>query len=196
MVVLGCVVTFPVGGGGTVSRSSGVGGCLWLVLGRCGATLCGLLVVPLVCFSTWAVRGRCNVGPGVSWGGVRRIGVSQPGGCGCVVLGGVRPPVSGPSGAGSAVYGPRAGCQVCGVCGLVGRGILGPLWPPCSVRGWGVVVCALGVSSPWWWGGLWARVWGGSVVGYRLVAGAGTSLSVGPPRCLLGASRGGPWSAG
>ena len=112
MVVLGCVVAFPVGGGGTVSRSGGVGGCLWMVLGRCGAAPCGLLVVPLVCFSTWAVRGRCGVGPGVPWGGVCGIGVSQPGGCGRVVLGGVGQPLSGPSGAGSAVYGPRADCHV------------------------------------------------------------------------------------
>ena len=41
-------------------------------------------------------------------------------------------------------------------------------------------------------GGLCARVWGGSVVGYRLVAGIGASLWVGLPRCPLGASRGRP----
>ena len=64
-VVLGCVVAFPFGGGGTVSRSAGVGGRSWLVLGRCGAALCGLLVVPLVCSSTWTVRVRCVVGRGV-----------------------------------------------------------------------------------------------------------------------------------
>ena len=34
------------------------------------------------------------------------------------------------------------------------------------------------------------------MVVYRLVAGAGASLWVGPLRCPLGASRGGPWSAG
>ena len=197
MVVRGCVVAFPVGGGGTVSRSAGVGGRSWLVLGRCGAAQCGLLVVPLVCFSTWAMRGRCGVGPGVPCGGVCGIGVSQPGVCGRSVLWGVSPPVSGPSGAGSAVYGPRAGCHVCGVCGSVGRGVLGVLWPQCGVRGWGLVVRGWGVSSPWWGGGgLWARPWGGSVVGHRLAADAGASLWVGLPRCLLGASRGGPWSAG
>ena len=34
------------------------------------------------------------------------------------------------------------------------------------------------------------------MVGYRLVTRAGASLWVGLPRCLLGASRGGPWLAG
>ena len=53
-----------------------------------------------------------------------------------MVLGGVRLPLSGPSGAGSAVYGPRAGYCVCGVRGSVGRGILGVLWPRCGARGW------------------------------------------------------------
>ena len=160
MVVLGCVVAFPVGGGGTVSRSGVVGSRSWLVLGRCGAARCGLLVVPLVCFSTWAVRGRCGVGLGVPLGWVCGIGVSQQGGCGRVVLGGVGPPVSGPSGAGSAVYGPRAGCHVCGVCGSVGRGVLGVLWPRCGVRGCGLVVRGWGVSSPCWGGGyvLWSGV--------------------------------------
>ena len=178
MLVLGCVMVFPLRGGGTVSRSGGAGGRSWLLLGRCGAAVCGLLVVPLVCFSTWAVRGRRGAGPGVSWGGLCGIGVSQTGGCGCVVLGGVRPPVSGPSGAGSAVHGPRAGCHVSGVHGSVGHGILGVLWPRCGVRGWGVVVCGWGVSSPLWWGGAM-----GSGVGWvrgRLPAGSGCcSLTVG-----------------
>ena len=44
--------------------------------------------------------------------------------------------------------------------------------------------------------GLFARVWGGPVVGCRHPAGVGASLWVGMPRCPLGASRGGPWSAG
>ena len=124
------------GGGGTVSRTGGVGCHPWLVLCRCGAAPRGLLVVLLACFSTLAVRGRCGVGPGVPWGGVCGTGVSQPGGCGVVVLGGVGPPLSGPSGAGSAVYGPRAGHCVFGVRGSVGRGILGVLWPRCGTRGW------------------------------------------------------------
>ena len=136
MVVLCCVVAFPVGGGGTVSRSGGVGCRPWFVLWRCGAAPRGLLIVLLACFSTWAVRGRCGVGPGVPWGGVCGTGVSQPGGCGCVVLGGVGPPLSGPSGAGSAVYGPRAGYCVCGVRGLMGRGIFGVFRPRCGARRW------------------------------------------------------------
>ena len=102
MVVLGCVVAFPVGGAGKVPRSGGAGCRPWLVLWRCGAAPRGLLVVFLACFSTWAVLGRCGVGPGVPWGGVCGTGVSQPGGCGRVVLQGVCPPLSGPSVAGSA----------------------------------------------------------------------------------------------
>ena len=134
MVVLGCVVAFLVGGGGrTVSRSGWVGGRSWLVLGRCGAAPCGLSVVP-VC--KWVVQGHCGVGPGVPWGGVCGIGVSQPAPCGRVVLEGVGPPVSGPSGAGSAVYGPRAGCHICGVHGSVGCGILRVLWPRSGVCWW------------------------------------------------------------
>ena len=57
-------------------------------------------------------------------------------GCGRVVLGGVGPPLSGPSGVGSAVYGPRTGYCVCGVRGSVGRGFLGVLWPRCGAHGW------------------------------------------------------------
>ena len=136
MVVLCCVVAFPVGGGGTVSRSGRVGCRPWLVLWRCGAAPRGLLVVLLACVSTWAVRGRCGVGPEVPWGGMCGTGVSQPGGCGRVMLRGVGPPLSGPSGAGSVVYEPRAGYCVCGVRGSVGRGILGVLWPRCGARGW------------------------------------------------------------
>ena len=115
------------GGGGTVSRSGGVGCRPWFVLWRCGAAPRGLLIVLLACFSTWAVRGLCGVGPGVPWGGVCGTGVSQPGGCGHVVLGGVGPPLSGPSGAGYCVRGVR---------GSVGRGFLGVLWPRCGARGW------------------------------------------------------------
>ena len=134
-----CVVWWPSrwgGGGGTVSRSGGVGCRPWFVLSRCGAAPRSLLIVLLACFSTWAVRGRCGVGPGAPWGGLCGTGVSQPGGCGRVMLGGVGPPLSGPSGAGSAVYGPCANYGVCGVRGSVGRGILGVLWPRCGARGW------------------------------------------------------------
>ena len=73
-------------------------------------------------------------------------------------------------------------------------------WACCGTR-------AASVVGEWWCvagvyclnaggGGLWAWVWGGSAVGYRLVAGAGASLWVGLPRCLLDVSRGGPWLAG
>ena len=82
------------------------------------------------------------------------------------------------------------GLQVGGPRGL-GR-VAAPVRRPWVRSGgaWlGCIVSMVGV-------GLWARVWGGSVVGYRLAAGAGASLWVGLPRCLLGASRGGPWSAG
>ena len=139
------------------SRWGGGGACPGLVVGRCGAALCGLLVVLLVCFGTSAVWVRCGVGLGVPWGGVCGIGLSQPGACGLVVLGVVGLPVSGPSGAGSAVYGPHAGCHVCGVCGLVGRGGVGVLRPQCGVRGWEVVVRGPGVPSPWQGGGCWLR---------------------------------------
>ena len=91
-----CVVWWPPrwgGGGGTVSRSGGVGCRPWFVLWWCGAAPRGLLVVLLACFSTWAVRGRCGVGPGVPWGGMCGTGVSHPGGCGRVVRRGCRPTV-------------------------------------------------------------------------------------------------------
>ena len=42
-------------------------------------------------------------------------------------------------------------------------------------------------------GGLFARVWGGPMVGCRLVAAVGASLWVGLLRCPHGASRGGLW---
>ena len=61
-----------------------------------------------------------------------------------MVLGGVGPPLSGPSG---------AGCCVRGVRGSVGRGFLGVLWPRCGACGWLVAVCGWGVSFPRWGGG-------------------------------------------
>ena len=125
----------PHGGGGIMSGSGEVGGCLWLVPGRCEAVPRGLLVVPLVFVSPWAVWDRCGEGPGVPWGGVCGIGVSQPGACGRVVPGCVGPPLSGSRGVGSGVCGRRAGCHVCGVRRLVGRGISGVSWPRCRVSG-------------------------------------------------------------
>ena len=135
MVVVGFVVAFPSGAGPpcpglvawvvargwssdgvrqphAVSRSS-----LWCVSVR---GPCGVVVV-------W---GSCSPGAGCVESEFRNQGGA------CVVLGGVGPPVSGPSGAGSAVYGPRASCHVCGVRELVGRGILGVLWSQCGLSGW------------------------------------------------------------
>ena len=70
--------------------------------------------------------------------------------------------------------------------------VVAPVRRPRVVSGgvWlGCIVSTLG-------GGLFARVWGGPVVGCRLVAGVGASLWLGLPRCPLGASRGRLWSAG
>ena len=118
-----------------------------------------------------------------------------------MVLRGVGPPLSGPSGAGSAVYGARPGYCVCGVRGSVGRGIfiigrvVAPVRRPRVVSG-GLWLARI-ISFPrWGGGGLCARVWGGSVVGYRLVAGAWASPWVCLPRCPFDASLGGPWLAG
>ena len=108
---------FPIGGGGIVSGFGGVGGCSPLVPWRTEAVPRGLLVVPLVFSSPRAVWDRCGEGPGVPWGGVCRIGVSQPGRPGCVVTGCVDPPLSAPRGVGSAVCGPCAGPHVCWVGG-------------------------------------------------------------------------------
>ena len=106
MVVLGNVVAFPVGGGGTVSRSVGAGGRSWLVLGRWGAPPVRSLGCPSGVIQYVGRAGSLWCG---AWGPLGRrvcgIGVSEPGGCGCVVLWGVRPPLSGPSGVGCALYG-------------------------------------------------------------------------------------------
>ena len=95
-----------------MSGSGWVNGCSWLVFGRCGAVPRGLLVLPLVFRSPRAVWDRCGEGPGVPWGGLCGIGVSQPGGRGRAVPGYVGPPLSGSRGVGSAVYGPGTGCHV------------------------------------------------------------------------------------
>ena len=55
---------------------------------------------------------------------------------------------------------------------------------PCVGSGTAWLGCVVSMVG----GGMWARVWGGSVVGYRLAAGAGASLWVGLPRNLSGAS--------
>ena len=122
-----CWLPHSGGGGSIVSGSGRVGGRSWFVLERCGAVPCGLLVVPLVFASPWAVWDRCGKGLGVPCSGVSGIGVSQPGGGGRVVPGCVGPPLSGSRGVGSAVYGPGAGCHVCGVwvCGGPGSAPVG-----------------------------------------------------------------------
>ena len=193
MVVLGCVVAFPVGGGGGHRVQVWWGG--WsLVAGPLGVwgSPVRSLGRPFGVFqyvgragSLW--RGAWGpLGWGV-WGwSVATRGVWSRGAWGC------RPTVEWAQWCGERrewatrgllrLRGPRVG----------GSRHLGPVVAPVRrprvVSGgvWlGCIVSTVG-------GGLCARVWGGSVVGYRLVAGAGASLWVGLPRCPLGASRGGP----
>ena len=197
LLALVCVVAFLLAGaGGIVPRSGRVGGCSWLVLGRCGAVLRGPSVVPLVFCSMWAARDRCGEGPGVSWGGVCVIGVSQPGGVWSRGAWGCRPSVEWAQGCKGCCLWARRGLP--GLWGPRAGGsrhfwrVVAPVWRPWLVSGcmWqGCIVSMVG-------GGLWARAWGGSLVGHRLAAGAGASLWVGLPWCPLGASRRGPWSAG
>ena len=172
------------GGGGTVSRSGGVGGPWWLVLGRCRAAPCGLLVVPLVCFRRWAVRGRCGVGPGVPWGGLCGIssvatrGVWSRGAFGC-----------GPNGEWAQWCRERCVWATRGLPRLWGP-LVGGLWHPGRVvapvrRPWvmGGMYClhgrggAMGSCVGWVRGGLpagsgcWARTVGGcSAVSPRCVS--------------------------
>ena len=151
------------------------------------------LGVPLVFPGPWASSDLCGVRFGVPWGHVCGTGVSQPGGRGRVVPRCVGPPLSGSRSVGSAVCGPGAGYHVCGVRGPVNRGVTGVLWrPPWVVSGCVWLGCILSMVG----GRPWARVWRGPVLGQRLVEGAGASLSVRLPWCLLGVSRGVPWSAG
>ena len=85
VVALGCVLASPFWGGGMVSGFDWVVGCLSLIPRRCKAAPRGLSVVPLVFSSPRAVWDRCGEGPGVPWGGLCGIGVSQLGGRGRVV---------------------------------------------------------------------------------------------------------------
>ena len=147
--------------------------------------------------SSWrvSVRGPCGVGVawglGSPWAGcVATRGVWSCGAWGC------RPTVEWAQWCGKRrvwatrgllrLRGPRVGGSR-----HLGR-VVAPVRRPLVVSGgvWlGCIVSTVG-------GGLFARVWGGPVVGCRLVAGVGASLWVGRPRCPLGASRGGLWSAG
>ena len=135
-VFLGCVVLFPAVMGGAPCP-----GLVGWVVAPCWSS--GGVGQPRAVSrsSLWRVpvRGPCRVV--VVWG------LGSPGaGCvgfecrnqGAVVawcFWGVGPPLSGPSGVGSAVYGRRAGCHDCGVRGLMGPGISGVLWPRCGACG-------------------------------------------------------------
>ena len=66
MVVLCCVLALPLGGGGTVSRSGGVGCRPWFVLWRCGAAPRGLLIVLLACFGDQVFRAVLDTGATLS----------------------------------------------------------------------------------------------------------------------------------
>ena len=85
-----------------------------------------------------------------------------------------------------ALWGPRVGWS------RHLRRVVAPVRRPALVSGGVWLRCIVPTVG----GGLCARVWGGPVVGCRLVAGVGALLWVGLPRCPLGASRGGHWSAG
>ena len=135
VVVFGCVSASPWEGGRTVPALSGgrcwfvrwyrmwgqygVAGCSSLAVGRCGAASRVLLVLPPVFPGPWAVWDPCGVGPGVTSGGVRGIGVPQPAGCGCVVSGRDDPSASGPWGVQSAACGASVGSA--GRCVMVSR---------------------------------------------------------------------------
>ena len=82
--------------------------------------------------------------------------------------------------------GPRVGGSR-----LLGR-VVAPVRCPRVVSGGVWLGCIISTVG----GGLFARVWGGPVVGCRRVAGVGAAPWVGIPRRPLGAPRGGLWSAG
>ena len=82
--------------------------------------------------------------------------------------------------------GPRVGGSR-----LLGR-VVAPMRCPRVVSGGVWLGCIVSTVGGW----LFARVWGGPVVGCRRVAGVGAALWVGIPRRPLGESRGGLWSAG
>ena len=70
---------FPFGGN-IVSGSGEVGGCSWLVLGRCRAVPRRLLVVSLVFPSLWALWDLCSKGLRLSWGAVCGLQCRSKGG--------------------------------------------------------------------------------------------------------------------
>ena len=171
------VCWFPHFRGGGVSCPSPVGWVAARGWSSAGAGLSHAVSWP----SLWCspVRGRCGIvaargsgSPGVGFPGLE---CPNQGGFARVVPGCVSPPLSGSRGVGSAVYEPGTGCHVYRV-----RACGGPGSAPVGVERLCVARCIV------------PMVGGG---GYRLVAGAGASLWMGPPWCLLGVPRGGPWSA-
>ena len=188
MVVLCCVVAFPLGGGGGHRVQVWWGGLLPAVcpLAVWGSPAWSLDRPPGVfqyvgrAGSVW--RGAWGpLGRGVRDWSVATRGVWSCGAWGC------RPTVEWAQWCGVLpLRGPRVGGSR-----LLGR-VVAPVRCPRVVSGgvWlGCIVSTVG-------GGLFARVWGGPVVGCRRVACVGASLWVGIPRRPLGASRGGLWSAG
>ena len=184
------------GGGGTVFRSGGVGCCPWLVLWRCGAAPRGSNARPPGVFQYVGHAGSVWRG---AWGplgrGVWDWSVATRGVLSCCAWG-RQPTVEWAQWCGERrlaatrgllrLRGPRVGGSR--HLGLV----VAPVRRPRMVSGGVWLGCIVSTVR----GGLFARVPGGPVVGCRLVAGVGASLWVGLPRCPLGASCGGLWSAG
>ena len=187
MVVLCCVVAFPLGGGGhRVQVWWGGLSPVVCPLAVCGSPAWSLDRPPGVfqyvarAGSVW--RGAWGpLGRGVRDSSVATRGVWSCGAWGC------RPAVGWARWCGVlCLRAPRVGGSR-----LLGR-VVAPVPCPRVVSGgvWlGCIVSTVG-------GGLFARVLGGPVVGCRRVAGVGAALWVGIPRHRLGASRGGLWWAG
>ena len=184
------VCWLPHWGGSIVSGSVGLGGCSWLVIGQCGPVRRGLMVVSLGFPCLRAVWGLGPLGWGVRDRSVATRGAWLRGAWVC------RPTVEWVQGRGERrlwalcglrrLWGPRVG-------GSRHHGrVVAPMRRPWVVCGFVWLGCIVSMVRR----GPWARTWGWSLVGHRLVAGAGASLWVGLPWCLLGVSRGGPWSAG
>ena len=187
MVVLCCVVASLLGGGGHRVQVWWGGlspvVCPLAVWGSPAWSLDrspGVFQYVACAGSVWH-RAWGSLGRGVRDWSVATRGVWSCGAWGC------RPAVGWARWCGALrLRGPRAGGSR-----LLGR-VVAPVRCPRVVSGgvWlGCIVSTVG-------GGLFARVWGGPVVGCRRVAGVGAALWVGIPRRPLGASRGGLWSAG
>ena len=196
MAVLGCVVAFPVGGGGhgvqvwwvglslvagplavwsSTVRSLGRLSDVFQYLGHAGSLFCGAWGPLGRDVWDWSVATR-GVWSRGAWGSRPTVEWAQWCGERCVRATRGLPRLRG--------HRVRRSRHLWRVVAPWRRplGVSGGVWLGC-------IVSMVG-------GGVRARVWGGSVVGYRLVAGVGASLWVVLPRCPLAASRGGPWSAG